>query len=749
MSFDAMVVLFARVYRTVPPAACLFLLVSCQTVPTPPAPQSTTSTQNISLKLYTPFYDQEDHLRQLLANKENLDDAARLFIEQQGYFLASKAANQRLLDNLAGALNDRTDATLSDALAQIRDTQWPTSTDSWPQTKSRLANAQGALDAYPKDGILALNEFKNPVVSALSDAASSLKDHILEAAPAQFNAFDHFGGGHFFELYPVPLELNSFIHAHFPRLLGRFTSASYRDIQSIAHNYGRDILGQDNWARLADMYIASYLRKSGEINSQDPLALLAAAASAQAVGFDSAGATSLKIGLIETTSKTLILQGQIDFPVGINVDIPASVSKRHLNTALDGEATPGDDLLIIVNVAQAKASRRVLTLKTIPSTYFWGYLMANNTKQAVMPSVAEDDNFDSGDQPVGSSSSAQQATSFLNAENQIGQPIFLNYHISKATILARKLMTVHYYVIDRRKNTVFKSTFDVSEQERFQVGYNISKRDPKREFYENEFDIEKDVDDFEKASSNVNLSQLIDDYRSRSGEAKLYLDLTQLRKDILGDNNQAIAKVRANTFDARPLNDPRFDSVVAVYRGNGAMGSGFFVKPDVVLTNWHVVEDSKFVEMKMYDGQETFGKVLGKDVRLDVALVKVQNRGKPVKFYTSNTIDVGSPTEAIGHPQRLEFSITRGIVSAVRNHASINLPRGAGDKVLYIQTDAPINNGNSGGPLFVGDEVVGMNTWGYNKSVAEGLNFSVHYSELVKFMNEHLPGFNVNLGEAN
>ena len=143
----------------------------------------------------------------------------------------------------------------------------------------------------------------------------------------------------------------------------------------------------------------------------------------------------------------------------------------------------------------------------------------------------------------------------------------------------------------------------------------------------------------------------------------------------------------------------------------------------------------------MYNGQETCGKVLGKDVRLDLALVKVQTRGKPVLFYTKNRIDLGATTEAIGHPKGLEFSITRGIISAIRNYASINLPKGSGDKVLYIQTDTPINPGNSGGPLFLGDNVIGVNTWGKSKMISEGLGFSVHYSEVLNFLKEHLPGF--------
>ncbi|MBZ0325149.1 MAG: trypsin-like peptidase domain-containing protein, partial [Alphaproteobacteria bacterium] len=129
--------------------------------------------------------------------------------------------------------------------------------------------------------------------------------------------------------------------------------------------------------------------------------------------------------------------------------------------------------------------------------------------------------------------------------------------------------------------------------------------------------------------------------------------------------------------------------------------------------------------------------------RLDIALIKVQRRGLPVKFYTARTLDLGSTVEAIGHPKSFKFSITRGVISAIRRRSSINLPNGAGDEVLYIQTDTPVNSGNSGGPLFLGNKVVGVNTWVVDKSVAEGLNFAIHYSEVVDFLRENLPSFKV------
>ena len=222
-------------------------------------------------------------------------------------------------------------------------------------------------------------------------------------------------------------------------------------------------------------------------------------------------------------------------------------------------------------------------------------------------------------------------------------------------------------------------------------------------------------------------------------EAKPLPAADKLQAEILRDKNVALAKYKETDYEARPLNDPRFDNVVAIYTGEGSLGAGFYVRPDIVLTNWHVVDKSQYVELKTYDGLETFGKVLAKDVRLDLALVKVQKRGKPVTLYKARDLNLGDTVEAIGHPRQLEFTITRGIISAVRKHANVN---GVGGKdVLYVQTDAPLSPGNSGGPLFLRDKVIGVNTWARVDKGSQNLNFAVHYSEINNFIAESLtPG---------
>ena len=152
----------------------------------------------------------------------------------------------------------------------------------------------------------------------------------------------------------------------------------------------------------------------------------------------------------------------------------------------------------------------------------------------------------------------------------------------------------------------------------------------------------------------------------------------------------------------------RFQSVVVIFHPRGSVGSGFYVAEDIVLTNYHVTEGTSFLELALFNGDETFGKVIAKDLRLDLALVKVQARGEPVTFYREKSLTLGSTVEAIGHPSGLEFSITRGAISGIRRLPSRYDP--GGKAIRFIQTDVAINPGNSGGPLYLGQKVIGVNT---------------------------------------
>lgn len=161
-----------------------------------------------------------------------------------------------------------------------------------------------------------------------------------------------------------------------------------------------------------------------------------------------------------------------------------------------------------------------------------------------------------------------------------------------------------------------------------------------------------------------------------------------------------------------------------------ALGSGFIIDPEGrIVTNNHVIEGARRVTVTLEDGTELPAKVLGRDPRTDLALLKV-DAGKPLPFVSLGNSDTAQPGDwvvAVGNPYGLGGTVTVGVVSA-RGRAI-----GAGPYDDFLQVDAPINRGNSGGPLFdVGGSVIGVNTAIFSPSGGSiGIGFAVP-SNMVK-----------------
>jgi len=152
-------------------------------------------------------------------------------------------------------------------------------------------------------------------------------------------------------------------------------------------------------------------------------------------------------------------------------------------------------------------------------------------------------------------------------------------------------------------------------------------------------------------------------------------------------------------------------------------GSGFITRSDgVVLTNAHVVEGSSDVHVTLPDGRNFTGKVLGADPLTDVAVVKVVATKLPVApLGDSARVRPGEWAIAIGNPLGLDNTVTAGIISAIQRTNAL----GEGQRVPYLQTDAAVNPGNSGGPL-INDrgEVIGINT-AIRQAPGAGLSFAI------------------------
>jgi serine protease Do len=163
-------------------------------------------------------------------------------------------------------------------------------------------------------------------------------------------------------------------------------------------------------------------------------------------------------------------------------------------------------------------------------------------------------------------------------------------------------------------------------------------------------------------------------------------------------------------------------------------GSGVLISPDgEILTNNHVIEgaqgsdDKPQIEVKLSDGRTFPGKVLGRDKELDIALVKIDASALPfAKLGDSDKAKVGEWVVAIGNPLGLEHTVTQGIISAKGRRLDAGL--GA-----YLQTDAAINRGNSGGPLLnLRGEVLGINT--LIRADGQNIGFAVPISEVTRIL---------------
>ena len=181
-------------------------------------------------------------------------------------------------------------------------------------------------------------------------------------------------------------------------------------------------------------------------------------------------------------------------------------------------------------------------------------------------------------------------------------------------------------------------------------------------------------------------------------------------------------------FDGQPLPEPfrrYFENLPQQpdQRRSSGFGSGFVISDDgFIVTNAHVVDNASEITVALPDRREYVAELIGSDERSDIALLKVDATGLPtLTLGNSGNLNVGQWVLAIGSPFGFEYTATQGIISAV----SRSLPDE--NYVPFIQTDAAVNPGNSGGPLFdTNGEVIGVNSQIFSRSGGyQGLSFAI------------------------
>ena len=208
-----------------------------------------------------------------------------------------------------------------------------------------------------------------------------------------------------------------------------------------------------------------------------------------------------------------------------------------------------------------------------------------------------------------------------------------------------------------------------------------------------------------------------------------FADLAErLMPSVVNISTTTIVTTQSNPFPFQfppgsPFEDMFKEFGAPQERKSAALGSGFIIdEKGIVVTNNHVIQDAEDIIVRLNDEKEFKAKVIGADPLSDIALLQLDSKEKfkPVKFGNSDNARIGDWVIAIGNPFGFGGTVTSGIISA-RNR-SLGLSRYED----YIQTDASINSGNSGGPLFdMSGDVIGINTAILGRSGSIGIGFSI------------------------
>jgi S1-C subfamily serine protease len=225
-------------------------------------------------------------------------------------------------------------------------------------------------------------------------------------------------------------------------------------------------------------------------------------------------------------------------------------------------------------------------------------------------------------------------------------------------------------------------------------------------------------------------SNMVDAYSSSMKNA-----FEAANKDIIGNRDNLISYSKGLAYAGKEAAvdkklapspyDALLNSVVLINTSYG-LGSGFFITSNgYLVTNEHVVGNDKKVIVTMRNNKITIANVLKTDEKRDLALLYVKGTGYPfLKICPIDQVSIGAEVISIGAPQGLDWSVSKGIVSSVRDVNGISV----------IQSDVGMNPGNSGGPLILlsNRNFIGINSFGFSGMYSQRLNFSISADELLK-----------------
>lgn len=725
-----------------------------------------------------------------LVEAGKLDEAEVSFLKEAEYFKKRLSDESKALPAFLQVLGEHVwrkhyAQRVADTQQQLASVVDVTERTKWAQYSKALSDGQRLIDALDQDLAVAL-------LRQGSDERSALRAQVLRV-----NALAHASrgvalaathdevlstGSHSYEFPAKPFDASDYIKdTSFQEAIRRVVDQQ-NDRASLAAFAGRlgPYMGDTTKAATDERFVSLVRREllaDGQVSLEEMGTL-----SAQKTPFG--GATDklsgvVKVGYVDLTSANLRNRNAFDFEIAFKKDLTLTFASADESVFRSGN-WGAYDYLFITDLAVAKVSRDFKSRKPVRSRAKTGERQTPNPAyvdavsnyqkamaefqrvqiEAAIPKACQGwgcalQGLADGLAQGTARSRVDEASRTLGSTSQtLTVPVYSDYAYESVDINAVKSVDVNYYVVDVKGRRIIRSSFQVNDQENFNVAYNVRDEDPDKASILRNLKAEEEVTAWEKRPVEVPLSALFNSNNLQSASATPLTDVPSFLASL--SNRQVVAAAPtyargghaaggaaastgssgtsqlrdSSSSSSQTIADERFDSIVIV-QSPGSTGTGFYVTPELILTAHHVVEKNALVQLVMYNGTKTYGRVVDHDVRLDLALVRAQTVGKPLKIHTG-PLRLGETVEAIGHPKGYEFTITRGVVSALRRQRSANI--GSNVPVEFVQTDTPISPGNSGGPLLLGDVVIGVNDWIRVDKGSQNLNFSVSYNEIREFL---------------
>ncbi len=709
---------------------------------------------------YSIFFSQAAHIDQLLTQKKIME-ASEVYNNHTSFFRSKGKEHDRLLDNLKTKLQSELMPETNNIINKVEEINWPAPSGEWRSVENTLDEAEEQLKRLNRHAILRRGN-AIPQINKLSSVIRTTEQTIEESSGDLFIEYGLLKTPNFQNIYPVDINISEIIRDKKDVITAEIKSYNRRELKKLLDKYGQ-MMTNSLLQAMGKSYYDQTLEQVSRNNKSNALASFRAIKDTRDSGFDLDSKQTVKLVAVDISSRVLDKAKQFDFPIEIKTDLPVKIEKNSLDAVFSN--VKDNSVAILIDVAAARSEREIDTYQKVPSEQKVGvrsvqnpaYAPAQNqvtvsqmnVQNAQMRKNSVVNSYCEGlgclaqiPLIVAASAQVKEATEQLsNAMSNlqttpmmIEEPVFGAYTFRSTDISVTKTAIVNYYIVDSKANLFLKDSFDLSKTNQFKVAYGISEQDRYLSRHLANHGREEDVINFEKESVSVDVADLLQQYSKNSSSVETLPSQMALRKAILEDKNIILAKFQEDRIKESTTTEfnKLSESVVAIFHPDGrSMGSGFYVNDDLVLTNQHVVGKAKFVELKQKDGLESFGKVIDSDVIRDLALIKVETRGTPVAFYENNELPIGATVIAIGHPRGLEFSVSRGVISAVRK---IRGTQSGSSKTWQIQTDTAINPGNSGGPLFLDGHVIGVNSWARREGRDTGLNFALHQKEVMKFL---------------